>query len=300
MTAHPTPGHHSPAEAAGPQRLSGEPFGARLRRAMDERGPLCVGIDPHASLLAEWGLNDDVAGLEWFSRTVVEATAGRVAVLKPQSAFFERFGSRGVAVLEKTVEEARAAGALVVMDAKRGDIGSTMAAYAHAYLDPSAPLAVDAITITPYLGVGSLAPAFDAADKYGTGAFVVTLTSNPEGAQVQQVRGADGRTVAQTVVDEVAARNAGGAPLGSIGVVVGATLSELSADLSTLNGPILAPGVGAQGGTAADVRRLFGDAPGVLPSVSRDVLRTGPDITALRAAARRYQELFASPSTRHS
>jgi len=136
-------------------------------------------------------------------------------------------------------------------------------------------------------------PAFDAVEQYGAGVFVVTLTSNPEGAQVQQARRPDGRTVAQAVVDEVAARNAGFAPLGAIGVVVGTTLSELPADLSKLNGPILAPGVGAQGGTPADVRRLFGDAPGVLPSVSRDVLRAGPDITALRDAARRYRDQFA-------
>ena len=214
-------------------------------------------------------------------------------MLKPQSAFFEVFGSAGIAVLERTVRAARAAGALVLLDVKRGDIGSTMTAYARAYLDPSAPLAVDAITITPYLGVGSLLPAFDAVEQYGAGVFVVTLTSNPEGAQVQQARRPDGRTVAQAVVDEVAARNAGFAPLGAIGVVVGTTLSELPADLSKLNGPILAPGVGAQGGTPADVRRLFGDAPGVLPSVSRDVLRAGPDITALRDAARRYRDQFA-------
>ena len=134
-------------------------FGTRLRRAMDERGPLCVGIDPHASLLAEWGLDDDVAGLERFSRTVVEAVADRVAVLKPQSAFFERFGSRGVAVLEKSVAEAREAGALLLMDAKRGDIGSTMAAYAEAFLSPDSPLFSDALTVSPYLGYGSLAPA---------------------------------------------------------------------------------------------------------------------------------------------
>lgn len=132
-----------------------EPFGARLRRAMDERGPLCVGIDPHASLLADWGLDDDIAGLERFSRTVVEALADRVAVLKPQSAFFERFGSRGIAVLEASVQEARAAGALVVMDAKRGDIGSTMAAYAETFLREGAPLFSDALTVSPYLGYGS-------------------------------------------------------------------------------------------------------------------------------------------------
>ena len=267
-------------------------FGARLDAAIRERGPLCIGIDPHAGLLAAWGLPDSAAGVERFALSCVEAFAGETAVVKPQSAFFERFGSAGIAALERTVRAARAAGALVLLDVKRGDIGSTMSAYADAYLDPSAPLAVDAITITPYLGVGALQPAFDAAEKHGTGAFVLALTSNPEGAQVQRALGGDGRAVAQAVVDEVAARNAGASPLGSLGLVVGATLDDLGADLSALNGPILAPGVGAQGGTVDDVRRLFKDAPGVLPSVSRDVLRAGPDIAALRDAARRYRDQF--------
>src|SRR3990170_4435160 len=149
--------------------MSPEPFGARLRRAMDERGPLCVGIDPHASLLSEWGLSDDIAGLERFARTVVEALADRVAVLKPQSAFFERFGSRGIGILESTIRQSREAGALVLLDVKRGDIGSTMAAYADAYLDPASSLRADAITVSPYLGVGSLQPAFDAAARHGGG-----------------------------------------------------------------------------------------------------------------------------------
>ncbi len=267
-------------------------FGDRLDAAIRARGPLCIGIDPHASLLAAWDLPVSAAGLERFALSCVEAFADETAVIKPQSAFFEAFGSAGIAVLERTVRAARSAGALVLLDVKRGDIGSTMAAYAHAYLDPSSPLAVDAITITPYLGVGSLQPAFDAVQNYGTGAFVVTVTSNPEGAQVQRARQPDGRTVAQAVVDEVAARNAGTTPLGSLGLVVGATLDELTADLTGLNGPILAPGVGAQGGTPQDVRRLFGDAPGVLPSVSRDVLRAGPDVDALRDVARRYREQF--------
>lgn len=186
-----------------------EPFGARLRRAMDERGPLCVGIDPHASLLAEWGLGDDVDGLERFSRTVVEAVAGRVAVLKPQSAFFERFGSRGVAVLETTVREAREAGALVVMDAKRGDIGSTMAAYAEAFLHQDAPLFSDALTVSPYLGYGSLSPAVALARESGAGLFVLALTSNPEGGEVQHAVRADGRTVGATVLGHLALENAG-------------------------------------------------------------------------------------------
>ncbi|MBQ0829671.1 orotidine-5'-phosphate decarboxylase [Streptomyces tagetis] len=265
-----------------------EPFGARLRRAMDERGPLCVGIDPHASLLADWGLGDDVAGLERFSRTVVEALAGHVAVLKPQSAFYERFGSRGVAVLEASVREAREAGALVLMDAKRGDIGSTMAAYAESFLRPDAPLFSDALTVSPYLGYGSLKPAVDLARQSGAGLFVLALTSNPEGGEVQHAVRADGRSVAATVLAHLAAENAGQEPLGSFGAVVGATLGDLgSYDLDT-GGPLLAPGIGAQGATPADLPRVFGPALGrVLPSVSRGVLRHGPAPAALRAAADR-------------
>lgn len=194
-----------------------EPFGARLRRAMDERGPLCVGIDPHSSLLLDWGLNDDVAGLERFSRTVVEALAGRVAVLKPQSAFFERFGSRGVAVLEKSVQEAREAGALVVMDAKRGDIGSTMAAYAAAFLEKGAPLFSDALTVSPYLGYGSLKPAVELARESGAGLFVLALTSNPEGGQVQHAVREDGLNVGATMLAYLAAENAGSGPWGPSG-----------------------------------------------------------------------------------
>ncbi|MEO3766660.1 orotidine-5'-phosphate decarboxylase [Streptomyces sp. B8F3] len=265
-----------------------EPFGRRLHRAMAARGPLCVGIDPHAALLARWGLPDDPAGLERFTMTAVEALADRVAVLKPQSAFFERFGSRGVAVLEKAVTGARAAGALVLMDAKRGDIGSTMGGYAAAYLGKDAPLRSDALTVTPYLGYESLRPALDAAHAAGAGLFVVTLTSNPEGAEVQRaaVHGAHGaRTVAQTMLDHIAAENRGAEPFGSIGAVVGATLAEAGADLA-VNGPLLAPGIGAQGAAPADLPRVFGAAlPQVLPSASRSVLAHGPDIARLRAAA---------------
>ncbi|MER5501556.1 MULTISPECIES: orotidine-5'-phosphate decarboxylase [unclassified Streptomyces] len=270
--------------------MSPEPFGARLRRAMDTRGPLCVGIDPHSSLLTSWGLADDIAGLERFTRTVVEALADRVAVLKPQSAFFERFGSRGIAVLEKAVEEARAAGALVLMDAKRGDIGSTMGAYAATYLDPASPLFSDAVTVSPYLGFGSLRPALDAAAASGAGVFVLALTSNPEGAEVQRATAADGRSLAQLMLDHMAAENAGASPLGSVGAVVGATLGDAGADLA-INGPLLAPGIGAQGATPADLPGVFGDAVGnVVPSVSRGVLSRGPDAAGLRAAAERFAD----------
>ncbi|MDY7083527.1 MAG: orotidine-5'-phosphate decarboxylase [Actinomycetota bacterium] len=265
-----------------------ETFGKRLAEAMDKRGRLCVGIDPHAALLTRWGLTDDIAGLERFARTVVEALADRVAVLKPQSAFFERFGSRGIGILESTIRQSREAGALVLLDVKRGDIGSTMAAYASAYLDPSSSLCADAITVSPYLGVGSLRPAFDAAASNGGGVFVLGLTSNPEGPSVQHALAKDKRTVAQTVIDEISQLNAGAEPLGSFGLVIGATIGDTGHDLSRVNGPLLAPGLGAQGATPSDLRSVFGESlRTVLPSYSREVLAAGPGVAGLRAAADR-------------
>jgi orotidine-5'-phosphate decarboxylase len=277
-----------------PEMTSGRTrsFGARLRVAMDEHGPLCAGIDPHPGLLAHWGLDESVRGLETFAMTCVEAFAGTVAVVKPQSAFFERFGSAGVAVLERTLTGLREAGTLSLLDVKRGDIGSTMAAYAHAYLWPDSPLRADAITVSPFLGFESLRPALDLAHQSGRGLFVLTLTSNPDGAQVQHaIR--DGRTVAGSIVDGVtqqnlADRDAG--VLGSVGMVVGATVGDavrrLGMDLASANAPLLAPGVGAQGATAADLRTVFGAALGnVLASSSREILGAGPDGAALRAAA---------------
>jgi orotidine-5'-phosphate decarboxylase len=269
-------------------------FGARLDAALAARGSLCAGIDPHPGLLESWGLPDDVAGLSAFAEACVEAFGEHAAVVKPQSAFFEAYGSAGIEVLERTVAACRAAGALVVLDVKRGDIGTTMAAYAHAYLDPSSTLAADAITLSPYLGVGSLAPAFELCARHDAGAFVLALTSNPEGPQVQHARADDGRTVAQLIIDDLATRNGDTAPFGSYGVVVGATIGDSIARLDGLNGPFLVPGIGAQGGTAEDVRRIFGDAlPAVVPSVSRGVLRAGPDVAALRAAVQREAESFA-------
>jgi orotidine-5'-phosphate decarboxylase len=268
-------------------------FGARLHAAVRDRGPLCAGIDPHAGLLRAWGLDDDVAGLERFALTAAEGLAPHVSVVKPQSAFYERFGSRGVAVLERLIETCRAAGALVLLDVKRGDIGSTSQAYADAYLDPSSPLAVDAITASPYLGFGSLTPMLDTARKHDAGVFVLALTSNPEGPEVQHARLEGGGTVAGRVLDHLREVNAGAEPLGSFGAVIGATIGETGEDLD-FNGPVLAPGYGAQGGTVADLRRLFGSAASaVLPSSSRELLGHGPDPAALRDAARRTNDELA-------
>ena len=359
------------------------PFGTRLRAAMDQFGPLCVGIDPHSGLLTKWGLTDDVAGLREFSFTVLDALSGQVAAVKPQVAFFERFGSPGIAVLEDVIRYARELNTLCVVDAKRGDIGSTMAGYADAFLREGSSLAGDAVTLSPYLGFGSLQPAIDTALANGRGVFVLCLTSNPEGASVQH---AVSPTTSGTVAAEIAAaagavnreflatrpmpqgavsgsdfshspadwrresqvgpltirprrserwsfsgsmppvgpagtvgsvgsveRNGnslsplgpsqmgpsplgksplGKSPLGPIGLVVGATIGDAVAttgtDLAELNGPILAPGVGAQGAGADELKAVFGDARQfVLASSSREILNAGPNKADLLGAAQK-------------
>ena len=269
-------------------------FGARLRAAMDTRGPLCAGIDPHAGLLTAWGLEDSVDGLRRFALGAAEALAPTVAAIKPQSAFFERFGSAGVAVLEETIKICREAGALVVLDVKRGDIGSTAQAYADAYLDQSSPIAVDAITASPYLGFGSLDPMIETARRNDAGVFVLALTSNPEAPEYQHATKPDGRMVATSVLDSLRDANTGATPLGSFGAVVGATIAAPIPPLD-INGPLLVPGIGAQGGTADDVQRIFGDVLDlVLPASSREILGAGPDPVALAAAAEQAASSFAA------
>jgi orotidine-5'-phosphate decarboxylase len=274
-------------------------FGSRLAEAVGARGRLCAGIDPHRGLMQDWGLPDSVEGLERFAMVAVEALGPVCAVVKPQSAFFERHGSRGVAVLERVVRGCREQGALVLLDVKRGDIGSTVQAYADAYLDPASPLAADAVTASPFLGLGSLDPLVATAHAHDAGVFVLALTSNPEGRQVQHARTPGGRSVAAEILAGLADRNAAaaGSAAGSLGAVVGATIelpSDVTAATLDIGGPLLVPGIGAQGGTLADVRRVFGPAAGrVLPSSSREILRAGPDPAALRDAARRTAETFA-------
>ena len=233
----------------------------QLRRTARDRapptGPLCVGIDPHPGVLTAWDLPGNPTGLERCARGMVEALGELVPVFKPQSAFFEAYGAAGVAVLERTLADIAAAGALSLLDVKRGDIGSTMAAYAAAYLTDGSTLAADAITLSPYLGFGSLEDAIELAIAQGRGVYVLALTSNPEGPEIQHATTADGRTVGQLVIDRAASHNSGPG-LGSVGVVVGATIAAPGVDLSRLNGSILAPGLGAQGATASDLGTVFG------------------------------------------
>ncbi len=271
-------------------------FGARLAEARLRRGPLCLGIDPHPELLTAWGLPTNADGLAAFCDSCIEAFAG-FAVVKPQVAFFEAYGALGYAVLERTIGALRDAGVLVLADAKRGDIGTTMAAYAAAWAGDS-PLAADAVTASPYLGFGSLRPLLETAAAHDRGVFVVAASSNPEGATVQQAR-FDERTVAQLIVDQAAVINKSasqsanpGEP-GSVGVVVGATTLK-PPDLSALGGPVLVPGIGAQGGRPEQLAGLGGAAPGqLLPAVSREVLRAGPGVAELRAAGERMREAVA-------
>lgn len=252
-------------------------FGQRLDEAVSRFGPLCVGIDPHAALLKDWGLSDDARGAESFGRTVIEASAGRVAIVKPQVAFFERFGSAGIAALERVLADAREAGVLTIADAKRGDIGSTMDGYAEAWLSPGSPLEADSVTLSPYLGFGSLQPAIALAMQHGKGLFALAATSNPEGASVQ----AQGEpSVAASIAAAAALANADADRVGSIGLVIGATVraADYGIELDSLvKTPILAPGFGAQGATAADlVDRFATAAPRVLVSESRSILSAGP------------------------
>jgi orotidine-5'-phosphate decarboxylase len=267
-------------------------FGARLAEAKSRRGPLCLGIDPHPELLRAWDLPTTVDGLAAFCDACIEAFSG-FAVVKPQVAFFEAYGAAGYAVLERTIAALRSAGVLVLADAKRGDIGSTMAAYAAAWAGDS-PLAADAVTASPYLGFGSLRPLLEAAAATDRGVFVLAATSNPEGATVQRAH-FDGRMVSQLIVDQAAVVNRSATPAepGYVGVVLGATVFE-APDVSELGGPVLVPGVGVQGGRPEALGGLGGAAPGqLLPAVAREVLRAGPSVSDLRAAGERMLDAVA-------
>lgn len=275
------------------------PFGDALAAAFDAHGHLCVGIDPHEYLLTEWGLPRSAVGAHQFGLRVVEACVGRVGIVKPQVAFYERFGSIGYRVLEDVLLEARTAGLVVLADVKRGDLGSTLEAYAEAWLTPGSPLEADAMTISAYQGFGALAPPLELAEKHGKGLLVLSATSNPEAVAVQssiiQRESQAGKTVAGGLAARVAdwnAEHSAGARLGSVGVVLGATLDfdDLGIDLAELAtgpaAPILAPGFGYQGAQVAAVRDLFGVAADqVIVAASRSILAAGQSGTSGIAAA---------------
>jgi orotidine-5'-phosphate decarboxylase len=263
-------------------------FARRVADAVKRMGPLCGGVDPSSGLLKAWGLSDDVTGLRTFCQICVEAWSGVVPVIKPQVAFFERHGSAGMAELERLIVLAHQADLIVIADAKRGDIDSTAAAYADAWVGPESPLAADAVTVHPYLGLAALAPMVTLAGRTGRGVIVVTRSSNPQGRDLQQAITASGLSVEESLLAEIAALNGSAEiPSGTVGAVIGATLKPAAFPLSQLGGVILAPGLGAQGASPADVAARFGDcAPdSVLASTSRSLLAAGPEIAQLRQAA---------------
>ncbi len=272
-------------------------FGARLAAVLEDRGPLCLGIDPHPFLLDQWGLPDSALGVRDFSLRAVEAAGDAIGIVKPQVAFFERHGSAGYAALEEVIGVARAAGLLVIADAKRGDIGSTVDAYGEAWLTPDAPLESDAMTLVAYQGVESLAGPLARARENGKGVFVLAATSNPEARATQTavlVEGGESRSVAAAIVAEVAGHNPADR-LGDVGVVIGATVGMGDfgiAHQDLEHTPILAPGFGEQGASLSDIRSLFGVVSGnVIANVGRGLLRMGPDgladaVTAAALAAR--------------
>lgn len=266
-------------------------FGERLRLSIAAHGRLCVGIDPHQHLLEEWGLPASAAGVREFGLRTVDAAAGRVGIVKPQVSFFERWGSAGFAALEEVMAAARTAGLLVIADAKRGDIGTTMDAYGDAWLTPGSPLEADALTVNPFLGVGTLEHAFDLAETHDKGVFVLAATSNPEAIGVQRARLTDGPTVSAGIIAEVSARNAARTPAGewaALGFVVGATVDWSAAGLvaPVPPAPILGPGFGFQGAAASDLARFGAAAATVVASESRSVLSAGPDALAVRIEER--------------
>jgi orotidine-5'-phosphate decarboxylase len=273
-----------------------ETFGERLRVRLLDAGPLCVGIDPSRDVVRAWEREDTVEGLEYVALTTLEATVGEAAVIKCQVAFFERFASGGLRVLERVISEAHAAGLIVIADAKRGDVGSTNEGYAQAWLEDESPLCVDALTLSPFLGVGALAPIFHRANATNRGLFVLVATSNPEGRTVQDARTAQHERVSSMVFREVAEHNAERDTLGNFGVVLGATRERPEFDLRSLQGPFLVPGVGAQGASASDVARLFeGCVDGsVAINVSRAISAAGPEPRAVRDALRRWRDELRS------
>ncbi len=272
------------------------PFGVRLADAMASRSALCVGIDPHAATLAAWGLGRDEQGLTAFGATLVDAAAGRASIVKPQIAFFEAAGVAGYRALDATLRRARDAGLLVVADVKRGDIGSTGDDYAEAWIDRDGPFRADAMTVSPYLGYGSLRGTIDTARANGAGVFVLAATSNPEARVLQTAVLAEGpragRTVAAGIVEDVADdnRSVGEQPLGDVGLVLGATLDLTDFGITGDDigpAPVLAPGFGAQGARIEDLRARYGSrAEQVLVNESRGLLVDGPDGVAALVADR--------------
>lgn len=255
-------------------------FGDLLRLKREEFGPLCLGIDPSETELNNWGLPDTANGAKDFGLRCIDAAEGRLGLIKPQVAFFERFGSSGYAALEEVLQAARDQDLLVIADAKRGDIGSTMLGYAQAWFGDDSPLRVNALTVSPFLGPESTLEMLDHARDVSAGLFLLAATSNSEAVALQTAT-SNNQSVAMTVLNAAITHGSN-----DLGVVIGATQSLKEFGLqqlvdTDLGVPILAPGFGAQGAKLADLAELFGvSAPNVVPAMSRGLTGQGPQAMA--------------------
>ncbi len=236
-------------------------FADRLIAATDEFGPLCVGLDPHAGRIPELFGGDTPEGVEAWGLAMVEAAKGRTGVIKPQSAFYERHGWQGMRALTRILEAARDAGLVVLMDAKRGDIGSTAEGYAAAFLAENAPFPSDALTVNPYMGVDTLEPHVNAAEANGKGVIVLARTSNPGSADFQS-KSLEGAPLYERIVEALAPmieRLKGESGWSGLMLVTGATGPQEARRLRELapDALFLVPGYGAQGAGAADAMSGF-------------------------------------------
>jgi orotidine-5'-phosphate decarboxylase len=270
-------------------------FADRFARIRSMFGPLVWGLDPSGAILRSWGLEDSPDGLDRFVDLALEAAVGAVGLVKPQSAFYERHGWRGIRTLGRLIADARQAGLLVILDAKRGDVGSTNDAYAEAFLGADAAIPVDALTVHPYLGFEAMDAFVERAHRAGSCLLVVTRSSNPEGRAVQAARDQTGRSVEAGLLDEIGRRNAEltSGLIGPIGAVIGPTHMDPELDLTSPNALYLAPGVGAQGATPPDVAQVFQACRDrVMPSASRLLLEAGPEVSKLRSELEALATVF--------
>lgn len=250
-------------------------FADRLIAATRIHGPLCVGIDPHSGRIPNLFGGDTPDGLERWGIAVVNATAGRAGIVKPQVGLFERHGWQGLRALSKVCNAAKGAGLIVLADAKRGDIGSTAEGYAAAYLAKDAPFACDALTVNPYMGLDTLEPHVRTAESSGKGVIVLARTSNP-GSSDYQAKDLEGAPLFARVVESLAPmieRLKGGSGWSGLTLVTGATGPEEARQLRALapSALFLVPGYGAQGAGAADAVAGFVDGEGGCVNASRSI-----------------------------
>ena len=251
-------------------------FAARLTDGVRRHGPLCVGIDPHPGMVPALFGGDTAKGLEYWGRALVEAAAGKVAVIKPQVGFFERLGPGGMTALAAITRAAREAGLLVLMDAKRGDIGSTAEGYAEAYLSPGAFFEADALTVNPYMGLDTLEPFAKRAEAGGKGLVVLVRTSNPGAADFQMLE-TGGKPLYMHLAEALRPltdRLMSPCDWSNLMMVVGATAPEEARRIRAAapKALFLVPGYGAQGaGADAACAGLVGGEGGVV-SASRSVI----------------------------